>query len=245
MTEYTLIMSERSVNVKVLIVTRQPATTRQRILAGAAQLIREKGIGRVTTGEIARAASVAEGSLFNHFIDKLDLLSAVLAEGVPDLAALRATAGAGPGTGDLTKKLADLVEAATDFYRATLVLEAGVMADRALLERWRERHARNDEGPQVAHREVGGYLRAEQQLGRLPDGPDPEVLALVLLGAAHHSAFVELLAGPQALPLTPDQRARQVVDLVLGHVKGSQASQASRRGRAAARATRRPPTVGR
>lgn len=200
------------------------ASTRDRILAGAAQMIRDRGIGRVTTREIARAAGVSEGSLFNHFQDKLDLLGAVLAEGLPDLTALRATAGAGPGTGDLAEKLAAMFAAATDFYLATLPLEAGVMADGQLLERWRERHARDDTGPQVAHREVGAYLRAEQDLGRLPPATDPEVLALVLLGAAHHCAFVELVGDPQALPLGREQRARQVVDLVLRPAAGPEAS---------------------
>jgi AcrR family transcriptional regulator len=195
--------------------------TRERILAGAAAVIGDKGIGRTTTREIARAAGVSEGSLFNHFTDKLDLLSAVLAEAVPDLAALRATAGDGPGTGDLTAKLVATVEAATDFYLATLPLEAGVLADQALLERWRDRHTREDSGPQAAHRELGAYLRAEQHLGRLPGGTDPEVLATVLLGAAQYAAFVELITGAQALPHTRRERATATVDLVLARPRST------------------------
>ena len=171
---------------------------RQRILTGAARVIRAKGIGRATTREIAHAAGVSEGSLFNHFTDKLDLLGAVLAEAVPDLEALRASAGEGPGTGELAEKLIAAIEAATDFYLAILPLEAGVLADRALLERWRDRHTREDTGPQVAHRELGAYLR--EQLGRLTAGVDPEVLAMVLLGTAQYAAFVEPSPAPKRYP---------------------------------------------
>jgi AcrR family transcriptional regulator len=191
----------------------QPST-RQRILNGAARLIRDKGIARATTREIARAAGVSEGSLFNHFTDKLDLLGAVLAEASPQLAALRATAGEGPGSGDLAAKLAATIEAATDFYLAILPLEAGVLADRALLERWRERHANTDTGPQTAHRELGAYLRAEQHLGRARADIDPEVLAIMLLGAAQYAAFIELVTCTQALARSRPDRARQIANLI-------------------------------
>ena len=43
---------------------------RQRILDAALGLIRERGIGRVTTKEIALAADAAKGSLFKSFGDK-------------------------------------------------------------------------------------------------------------------------------------------------------------------------------
>jgi AcrR family transcriptional regulator len=42
---------------------------RQRIVEAALELIRERGIGRVTTKEIAAGAGAAEGSLFKNFGD--------------------------------------------------------------------------------------------------------------------------------------------------------------------------------
>ncbi|HZU16911.1 MAG TPA: helix-turn-helix domain-containing protein, partial [Candidatus Dormibacteraeota bacterium] len=40
---------------------------RERIVAAAARVIRERGVVNATTREIAREAGVSEGSLYNHF----------------------------------------------------------------------------------------------------------------------------------------------------------------------------------
>jgi AcrR family transcriptional regulator len=47
--------------------------TRERILAAALQLFREKGLDGTTTKEISRRAKIAEGTLFNYFKTKEDL----------------------------------------------------------------------------------------------------------------------------------------------------------------------------
>jgi len=57
---------------------------RQRILDAALGLIRQKGIGRVTTREIATAADAAEGSLFKNFGDKMGLLTELLSYELPE-----------------------------------------------------------------------------------------------------------------------------------------------------------------
>ena len=51
--------------------------TRQRILAMSLALFNERGPARVTTAEIAQAASIAEGNLQYHFKKKSDLLAAL------------------------------------------------------------------------------------------------------------------------------------------------------------------------
>ena len=63
---------------------------RQRILDAALGLIRERGIGRVTTKEIALAADAAEGSLFKNFGDKMGLLTELLSYELPEARAWRA-----------------------------------------------------------------------------------------------------------------------------------------------------------
>lgn len=47
---------------------------RQQILSAAATVFAEKGFDRATISDIARAAGVAEGSIYNYFRDKHDLL---------------------------------------------------------------------------------------------------------------------------------------------------------------------------
>jgi len=56
---------------------KDPGGRRERVLAEAARLFSEQGYAAVSTAAIARAAGVAEGSVFHHFGSKQDLLKAV------------------------------------------------------------------------------------------------------------------------------------------------------------------------
>ncbi len=50
------------------------AERRQQILTAAAAVFAEKGFDRATISDVARAAGLAEGSIYNYFRDKQDLL---------------------------------------------------------------------------------------------------------------------------------------------------------------------------
>jgi AcrR family transcriptional regulator len=49
-------------------------TSRDRILDGAVDVMRSRGLARASTKEIARAAGVSEALLYKLFADKTDLL---------------------------------------------------------------------------------------------------------------------------------------------------------------------------
>lgn len=51
---------------------------RNQILTGAAQVFAEKGFHKATTREIAQAAGVSEGTIYNYFATKRDLLVAMV-----------------------------------------------------------------------------------------------------------------------------------------------------------------------
>lgn len=53
---------------------RRIAARREQILEAAAEVFRDKGYGRATTKDIADAADVSEGTLYNYFKNKRDLL---------------------------------------------------------------------------------------------------------------------------------------------------------------------------
>lgn len=57
---------------------------RRRILEAALDLFARNGFHRTSTRQIARAAGVAEGTIFNHFPTKKDLLVAAAAQVVDD-----------------------------------------------------------------------------------------------------------------------------------------------------------------
>lgn len=57
---------------------RRAAERRAQILEGAVRVFREKGFQRATTRDIAEAAEVSEGTIYNYFKSKDDLLFGLL-----------------------------------------------------------------------------------------------------------------------------------------------------------------------
>jgi len=173
-----------------------PSPARQRILEAALGLIRERGIGRVTTKEIALAAGAAEGSLFKNFGDKMGLLTELLSYELPENQAWRAVAiEAPPGHGDLAAALVLFMERAIDFYAAALPLVAGSFADRELLRRHQERNRQRGTGPQLALQACADYLHGWQESGHLDAAADPYAIAVALCGGALMYAWTDQLAG--------------------------------------------------
>lgn len=66
---------------------RDPEAKRAAVLAAASARFADEGFRLVSTGAIARAAGVAEGTVFHHFGSKHQLLEAVIAAEVADLVA--------------------------------------------------------------------------------------------------------------------------------------------------------------
>ena len=60
-----------------------PVPARRRILDAALSLIQWRGIGRVTTKEIGKAAGAAEGSVFKNFEGQVRLLTELLSYELP------------------------------------------------------------------------------------------------------------------------------------------------------------------
>jgi AcrR family transcriptional regulator len=56
----------------------RPAGTANRILEAAEACVRRYGLRRVSMGDVARAAGVSRGSVYNHFHDREALVDAVL-----------------------------------------------------------------------------------------------------------------------------------------------------------------------
>jgi AcrR family transcriptional regulator len=194
-----------------------PSPARQRILDAALGLIRERGIGRVTTKEIALAAGAAEGSLFKNFGDKMGLLTELLSQELPENRAWRAVpAEAPPGHGDLAVALVLFMERAIDFYTAGLPLVAGSFADRELLRRHQERNRQRHTGPQLALQASADYLRGWQESGHLDAAADPYAIAVALCGSALMYAWTCQLAGADQLPGSRDGLIRALIASVAG-----------------------------
>lgn len=167
--------------------------TRDLILDAAAQVMAEHGLANVTTRQIARAAGFTEATLYKHFTGKAELMQAVLRERSPGFVQLaRALRGAGGLADDLTAA----ARAAIDFYRAGFPMFASVFADPATLAAHREGLRRQGGGPHKANEALAGYLRAEQEAGRVRADADVRAAAGLLLGACFQHAFLGHMAEP-------------------------------------------------
>ncbi|MCO5967204.1 TetR/AcrR family transcriptional regulator [Actinoallomurus soli] len=175
-------------------------TTRDRILDAAAGLMRERGVARTTTKEIAKAAGLSEAALYKHFSDKTELMLAVLRERMPGFARMAPR----PGTGSVAETVAALTRAIADFYLEALPMLGSLLGDPRLMAAQRESLRQYGAGPEHLVRRFAAYLRAERDLGRIPAGADTDAAAALLTGACFQQAFLQYFTeGPDARPV-PD-----------------------------------------
>jgi AcrR family transcriptional regulator len=195
-----------------------PAGTRAQLIDAAERVLRTKGLARTTTREIAKEAGCAEGTLYLHFADKLDLVRAVHERLLPAFVEVIRHLPERAGTGTVAGNLTEVAGSALRLYRDLVPHGASLFADPELLERFRGLLAERGGGPHRAWEPVVAYLRAEQALGRVDAAADPAAAALLLLGACQQLVFVELMTGPETLPFRdrPDPAAELVTTLMSG-----------------------------
>jgi AcrR family transcriptional regulator len=173
--------------------------SRERIVEATERVMRERGLARSTTKEIARAAGYSEGTLYKHFESKEDLFLAVLAERFPSFVALVEELSARVGHGTLRETLEEVATNALAFYGEIVPMAASIFAEPDLLSRHREGLRKRGAGPQMINETLTSYLEAEQRLGRVRKDADPEAAAAMLLGACYQRAFFRSFLGEDAL----------------------------------------------
>ena len=157
--------------------------TRERLIEAAERVMRERGIAGATTKEIARAAGMSEGTLYNHFTSKEEIVLTVLNERLPPFVALIRSLPGRAGSGTVRGTLEEVASAALAFYHDAIPMGASFFADPELLARHRALLQAREAGPQRANEAVAAYLCAEQERGRLYVEVDATALAYLLLGA--------------------------------------------------------------
>ena len=198
---------------------------RERILAAAAEVFRDRGVTRATTKEIARAAGVSEGSLYNHFENKTALFGATFAGVASGIAQAMRELADSAGTNTVEENLARFAGAQIRFYGELLPMVGPVLADRELLG-WLQEAPERSNGPLYGHLGLIGYLEAEQKAGRLAAGARPGAIAAALLGACQQYAFTSRISGSAAaaelgrMDADPDAFAREVVAAILHDQRG-------------------------
>jgi AcrR family transcriptional regulator len=163
--------------------------TRERILAAARQVMIQRGLVGATTKEIARAAGVSEGTLYNHFRNKEDLFLCTLRQLPSGFIRLVIDLPTRAGSDTVRSVLTEVARAALGFYDESVPMGGSIFADPELLSRHRELLKERGAGPQRANELLAAYLRAEQDLGRIRPDADVDTAAYFLLGAIFQRAY--------------------------------------------------------
>ena len=197
--------------------------TRQHIADTAWRLFADRGFDQVSVAEVARAAQVAEATVFNYFPSKEDLFYSRLASfwtrladavsarpaGQPVLAAFQAALLADGGL------LGALESGDPDALARLRTVNNIVAASPALLAR---------EQQVLSQAAAGLAARLAAETGAAPDDPRPQVAANALLGA--HRALIDyvrrrVLADDRLASLPGDVRELSATAFgLLGHGLG-------------------------
>jgi len=194
--------------------------TKDRLLDAVAKLMRTRGLARLTTRDIAEAAGVAEGTMYNHFRDKSELLIAFLQRAAP--ATMRETMSDLPlqiGQRTLRENLQSVVGAILTFHRQVAPVICSLLADTALMKAARKELVARGAGPRLSADRLAAYLAAEQKLGRVSPGADVYAAAELLLGASFKIAVEDYLFGTATTAATDSKLARKLAE---GIVRGLQ-----------------------
>ncbi|WP_280401588.1 TetR/AcrR family transcriptional regulator [Nocardia carnea] len=155
---------------------------RQQLFEAAERILVRDGANALTSRAVTAEAGVAKGVLHRHFTDFDAFLAELVHDRVARLgdqaATLRASAGTGTVTGNLTAALLDL-------FDPVAVGIVGLIIFRSEL---RARLRTTSPGIPVladAGAMIAGYLTRERELGRIAADADIDSLALSLIGAGH------------------------------------------------------------
>ncbi|NBE50099.1 TetR/AcrR family transcriptional regulator [Streptomyces boluensis] len=173
---------------------------RERILTAAHELMRTIGLARTTTKEIAKAAGCSEAALYKHFASKEELFVSVLQERLPQLSPLLHRLVADPGSRSVEENLVEIARAAALFYEQSFPIAASLYAETQLRNRHQEALREMGTGPHMPITGLDGYLRAEQQAGRIAAHADTFAAASLLLGACAQRSFAYDTDGPHPPP---------------------------------------------
>jgi AcrR family transcriptional regulator len=183
---------------------------RQQLFDAAERVLLRDGPSALTSRSVTTEAGVAKGVLHRHFADFDDFLAELVLDRIARLdgqaAALRASAGTGTVTGNLTGVLIDLSGSVAVGIVALITFRDGLRA--------RLRQARPGGGVPLASEAaamIASYLALERDLGRIAAGADVDILAPMLLGAVHL-----LFADRDGAPPEPGTIARAVRTVIPG-----------------------------
>ncbi len=163
--------------------TQRGEATRARLIEATRAVVGEVGYAHASTRAIAKAAGVAEGTIYRHFPDKASLFLATVMESNAPIIAWVTALPELAGEGTVEENLANAAVRLAGLRDQILPLELAIAADPELAAQQRRVMAAVGSslppGPPEA---VAAYLAAEQRLGRVRADVDAREAATLLLG---------------------------------------------------------------
>ena len=145
---------------------QDPGTAlREHLVDTAEQLLARRQVSAVTTRDIARAAGVSDGVLYNYFTDKHELIVAALVRRYSGLMTRFDTGLPVPGTGTVEENLAAYAVASLELVAETLPVASGLLSEPDLLHRFIAAIHQEPFGPHRMRQPISDYITAEQRLG--------------------------------------------------------------------------------
>ena len=170
---------------------RPPSGGREEILRATLELIRERGMARLTTRAVAERAGVSEGSVFYHFEDRSGLLKAVFEQSLEPLH-IRALES---GDGDLRTTITKVSEGIERFLIASLDVMMAAQSDAELRDSLHAFMLASDYGPHRGIASISAFIAAQQEAGAVRADVNPTVVASMIVNDALQRAAVPKLIG--------------------------------------------------
>jgi AcrR family transcriptional regulator len=190
------------------------AALREHLVDAAAELLSERQVNAITTRDIARAAHVSDGVLYNYFADKNELLVAALVRHFETVAARSHGELPTAGSGTVADNLTRFGEALYDLCRGTFPMIAALVGDPVLLRRVMEEIHRPGQGILPFLSRIGDYLTEEQRLGRIADVDLTAAIELLTGACASLTVTAHLGLHSSTPPRADDESRRQVRNVV-------------------------------
>jgi AcrR family transcriptional regulator len=153
---------------------RPPSGGREAIREATLALLRERGVARLTTRDVAERAGVSEASVYYHYGDKAGLLRAVFEAGLERLKAAALDGGdALPAFGRELER----------FLEQALPVMTAAQSDAALRDALAAHMVANDLGPHRGVQALGEYLAAGQRAGTVRTDVDPQAAATMFVAS--------------------------------------------------------------
>jgi AcrR family transcriptional regulator len=195
------------------MMTQRGEATRARLIEATRAVVREVGYSHASTRAIAKAAGVAEGTIYRHFPDKASLFFATVLESNAPIVEWVSTLPGRAGQDTVEANLADALTHLARLQDQIVPLELAILTDPELAGQRREALAASRGVPGGPPEAIAGYLAGEQRLGRVRADVDPTAAAIVIL-AALFGLVVTRWRGDEGIE--PDRLASAVRLLVRG-----------------------------